>query len=53
MIYISTKKANELELHTIINKTKIEDTTFICAIGYGGGSVYEEFCGKFKWDDEE
>jgi hypothetical protein len=53
MIYICTQKAKEQKLHTVINKIKIEDTTFICAIGYGGGGVYEEFCGSFKWDDEE
>ena len=34
-------------------KKKHGDITYISSIGYGGGGVFEEFCGKFFWDDEE
>ena len=33
--------------HTIILKKYIEKETYIMALGYAGGGVYEEFFGKF------
>jgi hypothetical protein len=51
MIYIRTSEKNIL--HTIILKEQHDEFTYICAIGYGGGGVFEEFCGKFYWDDND
>jgi len=50
MFYITTTEKNLL--HTIILKEQHDEFTYICAIGYGGGGVFEEFCGKFYWDDD-
>lgn len=50
MFYITTAEKNLL--HTIILKEQHDEFTYICAIGYGGGGVFEEFCGKFYWDDD-
>lgn len=50
MIFIRSIFSNKLK--TLILVEKVTSCTFICAIGYGGGSVFEEFCGKFYWDDE-
>ena len=57
MYYISrfdpseTGKKNILQ--NIVLKKKYGDITYISSIGYGGGGVFEEFCGKFFWDEEE
>ncbi|MEY3965289.1 MAG: hypothetical protein RL263_458 [Bacteroidota bacterium] len=51
MYYI--KQRSEKELHTIILKSVSEETTYIIAIGYGGGGVFEEFCGKFYYDEKQ
>lgn len=48
---ISTSQTNEL--HSIILKKIVGDVSFISAIGYGGGGVFEEFCVKFYWDEDE
>jgi len=53
MIYLHNYLDNPERLHTIINKLEINGWTYISAIGYGGGGVFEEFCGKFKWSDEK
>lgn len=53
MIYLHNYIDNPERLHTIINKLEINGWTYISAIGYGGGGVFEEFCGKFKWSDEK
>jgi len=47
------KQKSEKELHTIILKSVFEETTYIIAIGYGGGGVFEEFCGKFFYDEKQ
>ena len=36
--------------HTIIIKKKIKEFTYLAAIGYAGGGVYEEFFGKLKYN---
>jgi hypothetical protein len=50
MYYIHRQKDNLF--HTLILKRIIDNYTYIIAIGYGGGGTYEEFCGKFKLNDE-
>ena len=40
-------------LHTVIVKKTIKNYVYISAIGYGGGGVFEEFCGKFIYDDDK
>ena len=40
-------------LHSIVTKKVVGETTYVSAIGYGGGGVFEEFCGKFYWDEAE
>lgn len=40
-------------LHTVIVKKTINNYVYISAIGYGGGGVFEEFCGKFIYDDDK
>lgn len=50
MIFIRSITNNKL--NTFIITEKHGDSTFICAIGYAGGGTFEEFCGKFHWDDE-
>lgn len=52
MLYISNYPGNPERLHTIVNKLEINGWCYISAIGYGGGGVFEEFCGKFKWPEE-
>lgn len=49
-IYLSLQ--NNKSFHTIILKKRIDDLTYISAIGYEGGHVYGEFFGKF-WNDQE
>jgi hypothetical protein len=54
MYYISKISTSETnQLHSIILKKVINETTYVSAIGYGGGGVFEEFCGKFHWDEEK
>jgi|TARA_B110000211_G_C14028161_1_gene530821 hypothetical protein len=52
MIYLHNFTNQNEKLHTIINKEEIKEWTYIIAIGYGGGGVFEEFCGKFKYCDK-
>ena len=47
-IYISLRE--DKSFHTIIIKKKIKEFTYLAAIGYAGGGVYEEFFGKLKYD---
>ncbi len=51
MYYI--RQRSEKELHTIILKSVVNEVTYIIAIGYGGGGVFEEFCGKFFYDEKQ
>ena len=53
MICIHNSKHQLNALHTIINKKEVGGWVYIVAIGYGGGGVFEEFCGKFKFCDQE
>lgn len=41
------------KLHTAVLKQVHDNQVFIIAVGYGGGGVFEEFCGKFHWSDEK
>ena len=41
------------KLHTAVLKQIHDNQVFIVAVGYGGGGVFEEFCGKFHWSDEK
>ena len=47
------KQLSENKLHTAIVKKVINEITYIVAIGYGGGGVFEEFCGKFWYRQED
>lgn len=49
-IYLSL--LDDKSFHTIILKKRIDDLTYISAIGYEGGGAYGEFFGKF-WNDKE
>ena len=49
MIFLRSITNNKL--NTFIITEKHNDCTYICAIGYAGGGTFEEFCGKFYWDD--
>ena len=40
-LYISLRTLDS-SFHTIILKKKIKEHTYLAAIGYGGGGVYEE-----------
>ncbi len=51
MYYI--KQRSEKELHTIILKSVVNEVSYIIAIGYGGGGVFEEFCGNFYHQPDE
>lgn len=51
MYYLSGKGAGKL--HSVVLKQVHNDCVFIVAVGYGGGGVFEEFCGKFKWSDDK
>lgn len=53
MICIHNSKHQLNALHTIINKKEENGWVYIVAIGYGGGGVFEEFCGKFKFCNQE
>jgi len=46
--YISLRE--DKSFHTIIIKKKIKEFTYLAAIGYAGGGVYEEFFGKLKYN---
>ena len=50
MIFIRSTTKNKR--NTLLLTKKVTNCTFICAIGYGDGDFFEEFCGKFYWDDE-
>ena len=41
------------ELHSAVLREVHHGWVFVVAVGYGGGGVFEEFCGKFKWSDEK
>ena len=41
-LYISLRVVDS-SFHTIILKKKIKEHTYLAAIGYGGGGVYEVF----------
>jgi len=45
-IYLNSSGGRS-NFHTIILKKYIEKETYIMALGYAGGGVYEEFFGKF------
>ena len=45
-IYLNSSGGGS-NFHTIILKKYIEKETYIMALGYAGGGVYEEFFGKF------
>ena len=53
MICIHNSKHQSNALHTIIKKKEENGWVYIVAIGYGGGGVFEEFCGKFKFCNQE
>ena len=46
--YINLRE--DKSFHTIILMKKIEEFTYVAALGYAGGGVYEEFFGKLKYD---
>tara|TARA_B100000900_G_C20427437_1_gene653530 strand:+ start:229 stop:750 length:522 start_codon:yes stop_codon:yes gene_type:complete len=50
-IYLNTTGENS-NFHTIILKNKFVNRTYIMALGYAGGKVYEEFFGQFITNDE-
>ena len=45
-IYLALR--DDQSFHTIIIKKKIGDFTFLAAVGYAGGGVYEEFYAKLS-----
>nr|AOE12202.1 hypothetical protein [uncultured bacterium] len=51
-IYLN-KIGGHSNFHTIILKKYIEEDTYIMALGYAGGGVYDEFFGKFRTDSDE
>ena len=59
MIFLKNIANEPNILDTIIQKRVVGEYTYIMAIGLSKYSVssnpkvYNEFCGKFKWDDEE
>lgn len=52
MLYLQKFNTEDNLLHTIIKKVQLENWELVLALGYGGGQVFEEFCGKFKYDEE-
>ena len=46
--YINLRE--DKSFHTIILMKKIKEFTYVAAMGYAGGGVYEEFFGKLKYD---
>ena len=46
--YINLRE--DKSFHTIILMKKIKEFTYVAALGYAGGGVYEEFFGKLKYD---
>ena len=46
--YISLRE--DKSFHTIILMKKIKEFTYVAALGYAGGGVYEEFFAKLKYD---
>lgn len=59
MIFLKNIKNEPHLLDTIIQKRIVGEYTYIMAIGLSkyvvstSPKAYNEFCGKFKWDDEE
>ena len=51
--YYLTGTGEANKLHTAVLKRVHDNQVFIVAMGYGGGGVFEEFCGKFHWSDEK
>ena len=51
MYYIKCFRDNPKSLHTFILMKKMNNWTYIVAIGYGGGGAFEEFCCKVKLND--
>ena len=51
-IYLN-KTGGRSNFHTIILKKYVEEDTYIMALGYAGGGVYDEFFGKFSADSDE
>ena len=47
-IYLSINE--DKTFNAIIIKKKINEYTYLAALGYAGGRVYEEFFGKLKYD---
>lgn len=47
-VYIHLRE--DKSFHSIIIKKKIKEYTYLAAIGYAGGRVYEEFFGKLKYE---
>lgn len=52
MLYIHKKNTSDNQLHSVIIKRTKGEWEFVLALGYGGGNVNEEFCGKFKFDEQ-
>lgn len=50
-IYLGLR--DDKSFHTLIIKKEINDYTYVAAIGYAGGRVYEEFYGKFSIRSED
>ena len=46
--YINLRE--DKSFHTIILTKKIKEFTYVAALGYAGGGVYEEFFAKLKYD---
>ena len=46
--YINLRE--DKSFHTIILMKKIKEFTYVAALGYAGGGVYEEFFGKLRYD---
>ena len=38
--------------HTLIIKKSVGEYTFFCSLGYSGGGTFDEFYGKFKYNDQ-
>jgi hypothetical protein len=50
-VYVSVSEENKF--HTLITKKQINNYTYMVAIGYAGGGVFEEFYAKLNYDAEE
>ena len=38
--------------HTLIIKKSVGEYTFFCSLGYSGGGTFDEFYGKFKYNNQ-